>query len=171
VAEGFRTLSAAWANVGNTPFRYFKQYGHEGGAKTHFILRWPQKVKPGSITHQQGHIVDLVPTLLEASGISYPRKLGEIIPQPLQGQSLMPVLEGRQKQKADFYLSGWTENFRMFRQHEWKIVRVNGEGWQLYNLKEDPTEINNLADLIPEKVKELEEAYTQKQKELKEAAE
>jgi arylsulfatase A-like enzyme len=46
VAESFRTLSAAWANAGNTPFRYFKQYGHEGGTHTHFILRWPEKVNP-----------------------------------------------------------------------------------------------------------------------------
>lgn len=170
VAEGFRTLCAAWANAGNTPFRYFKQYGHEGGAQTHFLVRWPGKIKAGSITQQQGHIVDVAPTLLEAAGIQYPEKLGEITPQPLQGQSLMPVFEGRQKEEADFYISGWTERFRMFRQGDSKIVKVNDEEWQLYNMAEDPTEINNLADEMLKKVKELEEAYEKQQTALNAAA-
>lgn len=171
VAEGFRTLCAAWANAGNTPFRYFKQYGHEGGAHTHFILRWPEKVKAGTITQQTGHIIDIAPTLLEAANTPYPAKLGNIEPQPLEGSSLMPILRGEERKEPDFYISGWTERFRMFRQHDWKIVKVNGEDWQLYNLKKDPTEINNLANSMPEKVKELEKAYEQKQKDLKATAE
>lgn len=170
VAEGFRTLCAAWANAGNTPFRYFKQYGHEGGAHTHFILRWPEKVKSGTITQQTGHIIDIAPTLLEASNTTYPEQLGDITPQPLEGGSLMPILLGGERKEPDFYISGWTENFRMFRQHDWKIVKVNGEDWELYNLKNDPTEINNLADSMTEKVEELKEVYNQKQNELKEAA-
>ena len=158
-AEGFRTLCAAWANAGNTPFRYFKQYGHEGGTHTHFIVRWPEKVKPGSITRQTGHIVDVAPTLLEAAGVNYPERLGEITPQPLQGSSLMPVLLGGERENSEFFMSGWTDRFRMFRQGDFKIVRANGEAWELYNLKDDPTEINDLAGEYPEKVEELEKAY------------
>ena len=121
VAEGFRTLSAAWANAGNTPFRYFKQYGHEGGAHTHFILRWPAKVKPATITYQTGGIVDIAPTLLEIAGVNYPEKLDDVTPQPLQGSSLLPILEGKKRKEPEFFLSGWTERFRMFREKEWKI--------------------------------------------------
>jgi len=172
VAEGFRSLSAAWANAGNTPFRYFKQYGHEGGAHTHFILRWPERVGAGQITHQIGHIVDIAPTLLEALKIEYPDKLGEITPQPLQGNSLMPILKGGEPEESEFYMSGWTKRFRMFRQKDWKIVKLNNEDWELYNLKDDPTEITNLADKNPDKVNELVNAYQTKQEELKaEAAE
>lgn len=167
VAEGFRSLSAAWANAGNTPFKYFKQYGHEGGAHTHFILRWPKNIEAGQITHQTGHIVDITPTLLEASNINYPDKLGEITPQPLQGNSLMPILKGGERDEPEFYMSGWTKRFRMFRQKDWKIVKLNNEDWELYNLKNDPTEISNLATTQPEKVEELEIAYLKKQAELK----
>jgi arylsulfatase len=166
VAEGFRTLCAAWANAGNTPFRYFKQYGHEGGAHTHFILRWPNQVQPGMLTHQTGHIVDIAPTLLEAAQVEYPSQMGEITPQALQGSSLMPVLKGGERVEPEFFLSGWTDKFRMFRQKDWKIVKLNDEDWELYNLREDPTEINNLAGAHPEKVKEMEAALTETQAEL-----
>lgn len=170
VAEGFRTLSAAWANVGNTPFKYFKQYGHEGGAHTHFIFSWPQKVSPGTITHQTGHIIDIAPTLLQAAGIKYPEQFGNLKPQPLQGSSLLPVLLGKERKEPEFYISGWTDKFRMFRKNEWKIVKLNGEDWELYNLKDDPTEINNLAASMTEKLTELENAYKIKQQELEDAA-
>jgi len=170
VAEGFRSLSAAWANAGNTPFRYFKQYGHEGGAHTHFILRWPKKVKAAQITHQTGHITDIAPTLLDAAKISYPEKIGEIKPQPLQGASLMPVLEGNKRMEPEFFISGWTDNFRMFRQKEWKIVKLNGQDWELYNLQNDPTEITNLALENPQKLEELVKSYELKKVELEKAA-
>ena len=168
VAEGFRTLSAAWANVGNTPFKYFKQYGHEGGANTHFILRWPQQVEAGQIAHQTGHIVDIAPTILEAANIPYPEKIGDIKPQPLQGSSLIPILQGKERQEPEFYFSGWTDKFRMFRQKEWKIVKLNDEDWELYNMKNDPTEINDLAGENQDKVKELAGNYETKKRELKE---
>ncbi len=169
VAEGFRTLSAAWANVGNTPFKYFKQYGHEGGAHTHFMVRWPNEIKAGQLTHQQGHIVDIVPTLLEAVDIEYPEQVDGMKPQALQGHSLYPVLKGKTIPESDFYLSGWTERFRMFRQHEWKIVKLNDEAWELYNLKKDPTEINNLASEKPAMVEQLVNHYEHVKEEIKPA--
>ncbi len=167
VAEGFRTLSAAWANVGNTPYKYFKQYGHEGGTQTHFILRWPKNVKAGQLTHQQGHIVDIAPTLFEATKTHFPKKYGTVECQPLQGNSLLPILQGGVREEPEFFMSGWTDKFRMFRQHDWKIVKLNNEDWELYNLKDDPTEITNLAAEKPEKVEELATNYKAKHDELK----
>jgi arylsulfatase len=96
--------------------------------------------------------------------------MGVIECQPLQGNSLLPILEGGEREEPAFFLSGWKENFRMFRQKEWKIVKLNNEDWELYNLKEDPTEITNLAAEMPEKVKELEEAYLATKEDFKRAA-
>lgn len=86
---GYRTLSAAWANAGNTPFRYFKQYGHEGGAHTHFIAHWPRVIQPNQITNQPAHLVDIYPTLLDAVGIEYPDNLNGAPSLPLHGSSML----------------------------------------------------------------------------------
>ena len=115
-------------------------------------------------------IIKFLTIPLEAAKTNYPDKLGEINPQPLHGSSLMPILHGGEREEPEFYLSGWTDRFRMFRQKEWKIVKANNEDWELYNLDNDPTEITNLADKNPDKVEELFEAYQQKQQDLKEAA-
>lgn len=157
--ESYRTLSAAWANVGNTPFRYFKQYGHEGGGHTHFIARWPGVTKPGSLTDQPAHVVDILPTLLEAAGTDYPAQANGETTLPLHGQSMLPIFRGGQRTAPQYILSGFTERFRMFRQEDWKIVRVNAGDWELYNLREDPTEMHNLAGAQPEQVEELVNHY------------
>jgi arylsulfatase A-like enzyme len=158
-AESYRTLSAAWANVGNTPFRYFKQYGHEGGCNTQFIVHYPDMIKKGFVTNQTGHIVDILPTLIDVAKTKYPEKLGDIEPLPLHGKSLLPIFEGKQRVEPDFFMSGYTDNFRMYRKGDWKLVKANGEEWELYNLKSDRTEMNNLVDSLPSKVEELVKSY------------
>ena len=158
-ADSYRTLCAAWANVGNTPFRFFKQFGHEGGCHTHLIVHWPGVVEQGTITAQPGHIVDLFPTLLDVAETVYPDSAGGRELLPLNGSSLVPVFRGELRDEPEFLLSGFTERFRMFRQGDWKIVRANNEDWQLYNLKNDYTEVENLADSLPRKVSELSDQY------------
>jgi len=159
-ADSYRTLSAAWANLGNTPFRYFKQFGHGGGPNTHLIVSWPARIKNmGSITHQPGHVVDILPTLLDITGTEYPDQTNGRPSIPLHGKSLLPVFLGREREVPSYFVSGFTEKFRMFRQGDWKIVRANGQDWELYNLEEDWTEVHNQAGNYPEKVMELEDAY------------
>ena len=157
-AEGYRTLSAAWANVGDTPFRYYKQYGHEGGAHTHMIANWPKVIEPG-LNDNVAHLTDIFPTMLELAGTEYPDTLnGEPTP-TLDGESLIPLFKGKDRNEPDIIISGFTDRFRMVRVGDWKLVNVNGGPWELYNLKEDPTELNDLAASNPAKVKELEKAY------------
>ena len=158
-ADSYRCLRPAWANVGNTPFRLYKQNGHEGGCNTHFIAHWPRVINPGQITMQPGHVVDIFPTFLQAAGIAYPDHYRGEPTRPLHGYSLMPVFRGRQRPEPPYFISGNTEKFRMFRMGEWKIVRQNNGPWELYNLADDPTEIDDLALTLPEKVDELIQSY------------
>ena len=70
----------------------------------------------------------------------------------------MPVLKGNQRDEPEFFIAG-LEKFRMFRKGDFKIVKLNGGEWELYNLKNDPSEIENLAGSSSEKVKELSDTY------------
>jgi arylsulfatase A-like enzyme len=157
--HGFRTQTAAWSNACNTPFRFFKQFGHEGGALVHALMWWPSKISAGSISHQPAHIVDLFPTILEAAGIEYPENINGFKLQKLQGNSLIPVLQGQEREEPPFFISGWTERFRMYREGDWKIVRKNNEDWELYNLKNDPTEIIDLSSEKAGRIIEMESNY------------
>jgi arylsulfatase A-like enzyme len=156
---GFRTLSAAWANAGNTPFRFFKQYGHEGGARTHCLVSWPERIQPGILSHDPLHMVDFFPTILEVAGIEYPSEMEGMQPQPLHGHSIVPMLEGKTRETPPYFISGWTERFRMYREGNWKIVKKNGEGWELYNVNDDPTEILDLSEAQPQLVEQMQNRY------------
>jgi len=153
---GYRTLSAAWANLGNTPFRYFKQYGHEGGAHTHFIAHWPKGIQAGQITNQPAHLVDIFPTILEACGLEYPFKINEIASLPLQGSSMLTIFQGKERSEPAAIVSGFQDRFRMYREGDWKIVNTNDKGWELYNVSDDLTETIDLSDSFPDKIIELE---------------
>lgn len=161
----YRTLCAAWANVGNTPFRYFKQFGHEGGSNTHFIVHWPAVIDKGMITGQQAHLVDIFPTLLEITGQKYPDRIEGENSIPLSGSSLMPIFRGKTREEPEFLVSGFTERFRMYREGDWKLVRKNAGSWELYNIEEDPTETNDLAEEKPDIVSGMAGRYNELKRE------
>lgn len=165
-SESYRTLGAAWANAGNTPFRYFKQYGHEGGSHTHFIASWPRKITDkGSITDHPGHVVDILPTLIEVAGITYPDHVSAKATLPPDGRSLLPIFLSQTREEPEYFISGHTDRFRMYREGDWKIVRANHDDWELYNMKDDRTEVNNLADKHPQKIQELVSKYEKRKSE------
>ncbi len=155
----YRCLNTCWANVGNTPFRYYKQNGHEGGCNTHCIAHWPDTIKSGFITDQPGHVVDIFPTVLDLIGVDYPEEYHGKSTIPLHGHSLLPIFQGKTRKEPEFFISGFTEKFRMYREKKWKIVKQNAGEWELYNMEKDPTELRNLASDMSDKVQELEENY------------
>lgn len=147
-----------WANAGNTPFRKYKRYTHEGGIATPMITSWPGVIQPGSITHQVGHIIDVMPTCLAAAGVEYPRTYdGEVI-KPLEGTSLLPVFQ-RKTRREDRTLFWEHMGHRAVRKGQWKLVSDLGGEWELYDLQADRTETNNLVAAYPEKVEELLQLY------------
>jgi arylsulfatase len=159
-ANSFEYQHPEWACAANTPFRYFKQYGHEGGSHTPFIAHWPGRVQQG-ITDQLGHVADIMPTLLELTGQPYPKQFDSKPTPELDGRSLLPVFAGQQRAQPDVLVSGWGRDKRMMRAGDWKIVRVKGGPWELYNMAKDPSELNDLADDRPQKFKTLVKEYRQ----------
>lgn len=157
-ANSYWSMRSTWANLANTPYRQYKQCGMEGGCNTPFIAFWPGHIKPNTITDQPGHIVDLAPTFLDLLNIEYPQSVNGYPAISLHGKSLLPVFMGKERKEPDYFISG-LDAFRMFRSGKYKIVRLNKGPWELYDIKADPSETNNIAGSHPEIVKEMAEKY------------
>lgn len=151
-----------WAHAGNTPFRLFKSWTHEGGIATPLVAHWPRGIEArGGLTHEVGHIVDIMATCLDVAGVPYPETYKDRPVTPVEGKSLLPVFhEGRRTGHEGLY---WEHlGNRAVRQGDWKLVSKSREGdnaWELYNMAEDRTELNNLADAEPERRSEMIAAY------------
>ncbi|MFO0826819.1 MAG: arylsulfatase [Phycisphaerales bacterium] len=152
---------AAWAQVGATPFRLFKNYVAEGGIRAPFIIAGPGVNARGGIHDGLLHVTDLVPTLLALAGVSHPSTTnGELA--PITGKCLVPLLAGNVNAvRTENDWIGW-ELFgnRAVRQGDWKLLYLlktaGGTGeWQLFNLKDDPSELNDLAASRPDKTAAL----------------
>lgn len=153
-----------WANVSNTPFREYKHWVHEGGIATPMIMHWPGKIKKeGEITPQKGHVIDLMPTILDVAGAKYPQKFDGKNIHPVQGKSVLPALEGKVFDRGPLFFEH--EANRAVIDGEWKLVSKRTKkspytsDWELFNLKEDRTETNNLVEKYPEKASELQDLW------------
>jgi arylsulfatase len=150
-----------WAAASNTPFRRYKQFTHEGGIASPLIVHWPAKIKKPGLVPDMVHIMDLMPTALEIVGRAYPKTYRGQALLPLDGKSFYPLLEN--KKWAGHEVLVW-EHFgsKAIRQGNWKLVAAQNSPWELYDLKADRSETNNLAAQRPDKVKELGRLYLQK---------
>lgn len=149
--DSYISYGSGWANASNTPWRLYKHYGHEGGISTPLVVHWPTGFSSkGEFRTQPGHIKDLMATIVDASGAEYP---ADPIP-PMEGRSLMPAFANKPQENGPIF---WEhEGNAAVRSGDWKLVRIGRDGpWELYDMKADRTEMNNLAGTRPELAKEL----------------
>jgi arylsulfatase len=151
-----------WAQVSMTPFSQFKGWLAEGGIRNALVVSGPAvKRTKGSINNGLMHVSDLMPTLLEIAGTSYPKTHeGQELP-ALIGKSWGPVLAGQaESPRTEQDVLAW-EIFgnRAVRQGEWKLrwqYKSYGKGeWELFNLTADPGERKDLAAERPDKLQGL----------------
>ena len=148
----------------NSPLKGQKGNLYEGGIRVPLIVKWPGKVKKATQNDHPVTVVDFYPTLAEVSGVDLPKK------KQIDGESMVPLLTGKGKLKREsifWHLTSYNGNGRSnsllwqppagaIRKGNWKLIENFEDGsLQLYNLKRDIGEKENLADKYPEKTKEL----------------
>lgn len=166
--NSFIEMGPGWAQAASSPFKLFKSFTSEGGIKAPLMMKLPMDTLNGGKWNKSFvHVTDLMPTILELSKASYPNQhKGKAVRQPI-GKSILPVLTGSaQEVHASNEGMGW-ELFerKAYVKGQWKILRLpapfsTGQ-WQLFNLENDPAEMNDLSDKFPAKRDSLIEDWMQ----------
>lgn len=155
--DTYASYGRGWANVSNTPFRLFKEYVHQGGVASPTIVRWPAgRFARGGVSHQPLHLVDVVPTVLEATGVQHPCERGDAAP-PLEGLSALQVARGSELPERSLFFEHIGN--AAVRRGAWKLVRHHQQPWELYHLGDDPTERDDVAASHPDLVADLAEQW------------
>jgi arylsulfatase len=156
----YQSYGIGWANLSNTPFRLYKHWVHEGGISTPLIAHWPDKIKDkGKLRHTPAQLTDIMATVLDITGATYPERYNGHDILPLEGQSLLPLFEAdRERAKPLFWEH---EGNAAVRTGKWKLVRKYPGNWELYDLESDRTELNDLSAQYPERVADMAAMYGQ----------
>ncbi len=176
----FPHYAAEWAWAMDTPFKWVKQVAsHFGGTAQGMVMSWPGHIPDqGGIRRQFSHLIDIVPTILEATRIPAPNMIDGIKQKPIEGVSMAYTWD---KASANAPSRHTTQYFEMLGNraiyHDgwvaattpvtlpWELSTaappdvITGYNWELYNVKEDPTEFNDLATKMPDKLKEMQDLF------------
>ncbi|MEE2861566.1 MAG: arylsulfatase [Pseudomonadota bacterium] len=156
--DTYQSYGTAWANLSNTPFRFYKHWTHEGGIATPLIVHWPAGIADkGGIRHTPGQLPDIMATILEATGAAYPaERAGQPVP-PCEGTSLMASFKGDGQPRGPLF---WEhEGNAAVRDGKWKLVRNYPQDWELYDMEADRTELTDLAAANPDRVQAMAAMY------------
>lgn len=183
--ETYNHMSAGWSWAFDAPFSWFKQNASQlGGVRQNMVVSWPSRIKDtGGMREQFMHVIDVVPTILEVTGINAPEMVDGIKQAPIEGTSFAYTFD---KENADVPSQHKTQYFEMMGQwalyHEgWFLsTKVNRAPWEafgaanpdplnnqvleLFDLTKDYSQSNNIADQHPDKVKEMKAMFIEEAK-------
>lgn len=158
-------VGSPWAAVGNSPFKLYKHFNHEGGIHTPMIAHWPAGIgRAGETESARGHVIDFMPTIADIAGANYPERFDGNSILPMEGTSLMPAFAGRELPERT--LAFEHEANRAIFKGRYKLVSKNftttdgqtHHDWELYDIEADPLEQNDIAsenyDLVLEMARE-----------------
>ena len=174
-------MAVGWSWAFDTPFKWTKQIAsHFGGTRQGMAIAWPNRIKDvGSIRRQFHHVIDIVPTILEATGIREPVRVNGVPQKPIEGVSMVYTWDKKNEHLPSTHKTQYFEMFgnRAIYQEGWiasttppqppwlmgkaempKDV-MNGYAWELYNLHDDPTQNNDLAAKMPRKLAQMKKLF------------
>lgn len=156
-----------WANAGNTPFQWYKQWTYEGGVHDPLIIRYPGVISdPGSVRTQFNHVSDITPTVLDILGFQKPEFVKGIHQKPFEGKSFLSTIQDGNAPATKTVQHFEMHGNRSIYKDGWKAVTnhmfsetYEDDVWELYHVEEDYSEAVDVAEQYPEKLKELQEEW------------
>jgi arylsulfatase A-like enzyme len=170
----------AWAWAWDTPCQWTKQVAsHFGGTRNGMAMAWPARIKDkGGIRNQFHHVIDIVPTILEAAGIQQPERVNGVDQRPIEGVSMAYTWDSAQAPgrrtvqyfemfgSRAIYQNGWMASAPPIGA-PWILSLdkppsdvMNGYTWELYNIDKDWSQARDLAAAMPDKLREMQEVFT-----------
>ncbi|WP_231510580.1 arylsulfatase [Fischerella sp. PCC 9605] len=171
----YNHFPAGWAWAMDTPFQWTKQVAsHFGGTRNGMVISWPDRIKDkGGIRYQFGHVIDIAPTILEATGISAPIEINGIAQKPIEGTSLAYTFDDAKAPthhttqyfemlgSQGIYHDGWMAS--ALDSIPWdpspKAADLLNMNWELYNINNDFTQAEDLAEQNPQKLQEMKDLF------------
>ncbi len=173
-ASTYPHYAVGWAHAMNTPFQWAKQVAsHFGGTRNGMVVHWPKGIKAkGEVRSQFSHVTDIAPTVLDAAGLPFPRRVNGTDQTPFNGTSLVYSFDNASAPERHttqyfemfgnraIYHDGWVAATR--HSIPWvmaKLPALSEDVWELYNVNEDFSQANNLAASNPAKLQELQKKF------------
>jgi arylsulfatase len=172
--ETFPHMAAGWAVAFDAPFSWTKQVASDfGGTRNGMIVHWPKGIEEkGGLRSQFGHVIDIAPTILEATSLPEPKSVNGTPQTPIEGESLLYTFNNANAEERHttqyfemfgnraVYHEGWLA--RTLHRAPWQTVDMQpleSDVWDLYNVREDFSLTNNLADKHPKKLEDLQALF------------
>lgn len=155
------SIGPEWVSVANTPLGYFKKTSHEGGICSPMIAHWPAGIQaPNTWVQDPAHLVDIMATFMDLNDQSYPATFNGKPAKPNEGISLVPSFRAQPLATRTHRIGNDYKFGKMIRDGQWKLVKYQDQPWEMYDLSKDRSETHNLAPAMPEKMAEMQQAYS-----------